>query len=161
MSNETQVTTHIRKHHFCPVRASLEVYFNVRIMLPKRVVFLLCAAVAGDLLGSAYPHRQLGTHRGRGGGCSLPASRQSQDPRKEQEGDAEAGLRKVMMIWKAEEQECQCLSPLSAALHLGLSLTAALGHGSGTSKLLLSLGKSQMVGSPSLLLFLFSFSHKN
>lgn len=62
--------------------------------------------MAGDLLGSPNPHRQLGTHRCRGGGCSLPASRQSQDPRKVQEGSAEAGVRKVVMIWKAEEQEC-------------------------------------------------------
>lgn len=40
------------------------------------------------------------------GACSLPAPRQSQDPRKGLEGHAEAGWRKVVIIWKAEEQEC-------------------------------------------------------
>lgn len=40
------------------------------------------------------------------GACSL----QPGHPRKEQEGSAEAGVRKVGMIWKAKEQECQCLA---------------------------------------------------
>lgn len=94
MSNKTQLTTRIGKHHFCPVRAILEVYFNVLTMLPERFVFLLCAAGLGISLAPSA------------GCCSL----QPGHPRKEQEGSAEAGVRKVGMIWKAKEQECQCLA---------------------------------------------------
>lgn len=103
MSNKTQLTTCIGKHHFCPVRAILEVYFNVLTMLPERFVFLLCAAGLGISLAPSTPTDSW-VHTG--GRCSL----QPGHPRKEQEGNAEAGVRKVGMIWKAKEQKCQCLA---------------------------------------------------
>lgn len=62
-----------------------------------------------------------------------------------QEGSAEAGVRKVVMIWKAEEQECQCLPQLLQHCIWGCPLQLDLGMGVGLQSLFLSLGKSQMV----------------
>lgn len=69
-------------------------------MLPKIFVFLLCAAQLGIYLAPTDSW----AHTGAGVGAAP-----CQDPGKVQQGVLRLVVRKVMMIWEAEEQECQCL----------------------------------------------------
>ena len=123
--NEPRVTTRIRNHHFCSVRAILEVYFNVLAMPLKRLLFLLCTPLLELCLAPSAPSRQ---HKDRQGGGLLPAGclrwcRQSRQP--EGGGDAEAVGAKVCQAGQRVLQECQYLPQLLQGCWRGAASGAA------------------------------------